>query len=183
MITKREDKEIGVYKFAVEFAFPSSGNFRSRPAFLYDRRISNLCEISGAMLFQQFRGFPVLDFNGGAGVSVNFSISPLPFIASRLSFYGQNFALNFLHSFSVHDDTEGSGAFQYFRKHVTSARRIRRDSTIPIFLKKKHIFLFMMISKKLCNMKKKYYFTRVFLQHHHFKENEVYFNNPRFRRF
>lgn len=55
------------YKFAVEFAFPSSGNFRSRPAFLYDHRISNLREISGAMLFQRFRGFPVLDFNGGAG--------------------------------------------------------------------------------------------------------------------
>lgn len=91
MITKREDKEIGVYKFAVEFAFPSSGNFRSRPAFLYDRRISNLCEISGAMLFQQFRGFPVLDFNGGAGVPVNFSISPLPFIASRLSFLWAEF--------------------------------------------------------------------------------------------
>lgn len=62
-------------------------------------------------------------------VPVNFSTSPLPFIASRLSFYGQNFALNFLHSFSVHGDTEGSGAFQYLRKHVISARRIRRDST------------------------------------------------------
>lgn len=67
MIAKRKNKEISVYKFVVEFAFPSFGNFRLRPVFLYDRRISNLREISGAMLFQRFRGFPVLDFNGRAG--------------------------------------------------------------------------------------------------------------------
>lgn len=134
--TEPQDKANNVYKFAVEFAFPSFSNFRSRPAFLYDRRISNLREISGATLFQRFRGFPVPDFNGGAGRARKFffpSSCREPFAASPLPFYGQNFALNFLHSFSVHSDTEGSGAFHYLRKHVTSARRICRDSACTLF--------------------------------------------------
>lgn len=134
--TEPQDKANSVYKFAVEFAFPSFSNFRSRPAFLYDRRISNLREISGATLFQRFRGFPVPDFNGGAGRARKFFLPSScrePSAVSPLPFYGQNFALNFLHSFSVHSDTEGSGAFHYLRKHVTSARRICRDSACTLF--------------------------------------------------
>lgn len=122
---RHRTKTSRVHKFAVEFAFPSSGNFRSHPAFLYDRRISNLREISGATLFQRFRGFPGPGFNGGVPtVSVNFSIPfPLAFHHPHRStvFCRKNFALNFLRSLSVHGDTEGSGAFQYLRKQVTSA--------------------------------------------------------------
>ena len=126
---EHEDKASNVYKFAVEFAFPSSSNFRSRPAFLYDRRISNLREISGATLFQRFRGFPGPGFQWPRAAAVNFS--PLPSSSppppppfAFLSTKARTFTIRFRFTAT----RRASGAFHYLRKHVTSARRIRRDS-------------------------------------------------------
>ena len=176
MIARREDKEVSVYKFAVEFAFPSSSNCRSRPAFLYDRRISNLREISGAMLFQQFRSFSVLDFNGGAGRTRKFFYLSLTLHRLSSFFLWAEFCAElspFVFGSRRHRRkwcvSVPSKACHFRMKNSTRFHK----SFLPPW-KKKHIFLFMMISKKSYNMKKKYnirkiyryYFKKLFQKNH-----------------